>query len=74
MIGARDVAFPRFNLLSWYLFMSGAAIALSSLFTGSGPPDTGWSFYVPYSVRTGTNVTMAVWAPSPSDSPPSSRD
>jgi cytochrome c oxidase subunit 1 len=60
MIGARDVAFPRINLLSWYLFMSGALIALSSLFTGSGPPDTGWSFYVPYSVRTGTNVTMAV--------------
>jgi cytochrome c oxidase subunit 1 len=60
MIGAKDVAFPRLNLLSWYLFMSGAAIALSSLFTGSGPPDTGWSFYVPYSVKTGTNVTMAV--------------
>jgi len=61
MIGARDVAFPRLNLLSWYLFMSGAAVALSSLFTGNGPPDTGWSFYVPYSVRTGTNVTMAVF-------------
>jgi cytochrome c oxidase subunit I len=60
MIGAKDVAFPRINLLSWYLFMSGATIALSSLFTGNGPPDTGWSFYVPYSVKTGTNVTMAV--------------
>jgi cytochrome c oxidase subunit 1 len=60
MIGAQDVAFPRLNLLSWYLFMSGAAIALSSLFTGNGPPDTGWSFYVPYSVKTGTNVTVAV--------------
>jgi cytochrome c oxidase subunit I len=61
MIGARDVAFPRLNLLSWYLFMSGACIALTSLFTGGGPPDTGWSFYVPYSVTTGTNVTMAVF-------------
>ena len=60
MIGAKDVAFPRLNLLSWYLFMSGATIAITSLFTGGGPPDTGWSFYVPYSVTTGTNVTMAV--------------
>ena len=61
MIGAKDVAFPRLNLLSWYLFMTGAAVSLSSLFTGNGPPDTGWSFYVPYSIRTGTNVTMAVF-------------
>ena len=61
MIGAKDVAFPRLNLLSWYLFISGAAVSLSSLFTGRGPPDTGWSFYVPYSLRTGTNVTMAVF-------------
>jgi cytochrome c oxidase subunit 1 len=60
MIGAKDVAFPRLNLLSWYLYMTGATIAISSLFTGGGPPDTGWSFYVPYSVKTGTNVTMAV--------------
>ena len=60
MIGAKDVAFPRLNLLSWYLFMAGATIAITSLFTGGGPPDTGWSFYVPYSVTTGTNVTMAV--------------
>ncbi|MGD0835853.1 MAG: cbb3-type cytochrome c oxidase subunit I [Polyangia bacterium] len=60
MIGAKDVAFPRLNLLSWYLFMAGAVIALTSLFTGGGPPDTGWSFYVPYSVTTSTNVTLAV--------------
>jgi cytochrome c oxidase subunit 1 len=40
--------------------MTGAAVALSSLFTGAGPPDTGWTFYVPYSVTTGTNVTQAV--------------
>jgi cytochrome c oxidase subunit 1 len=60
MIGARDVAFPRLNLASWYLFVTGAAIAVTSLFTGGGPPDTGWSFYVPYSIKTGTNVTLAV--------------
>jgi len=61
-IGARDVAFPRLNLLSWWLFLTGAVIALASLFTGSGPPDTGWTFYVPYSIRTGTNVTLAAFA------------
>ena len=62
LIGAKDVAFPRLNLLSWYLFMTGAVLAITSLFTGGGPPDTGWSFYVPYSVRTGTNVTLAVFS------------
>jgi cytochrome c oxidase subunit I len=60
MIGAKDVFFPRLNLLSWYMFMVGAMVALASLFTGPGLPDTGWSFYVPYSVRSGTNVTMAL--------------
>jgi len=61
-IGSRDVAFPRINLLSWWFYMFGGALALLSLFTGEGPPDTGWTFYVPYSVRTGTNVTLAVSA------------
>ncbi len=61
-IGARDVAFPRLNLLSYWLYLTGAAIALLSLFTGTGPADTGWTFYAPYSLRTGTNVTMAVFA------------
>jgi len=60
-IGARDVAFPRLNLLSWYCYIAGAAIAVASLFTGGGPPDTGWTFYVPFSIRTGTNVTLAVF-------------
>jgi cytochrome c oxidase subunit 1 len=62
LIGARDVAFPRLNLASWYFFIAGAALAILSLFTGNGPPDTGWSFYAPYSLRTGTNVTLAVFA------------
>ncbi|QSV47016.1 cytochrome c oxidase subunit I [Geobacter benzoatilyticus] len=60
-IGARDVAFPRLNLLSWWLYMAGAAIILTSLFTGGGPPDTGWTFYLPFSGRTGTNVSLAVF-------------
>ena len=39
----------------------GAAMALTALFTGGGAPDTGWTFYVPYAVRTSTNVTLAVF-------------
>jgi cytochrome c oxidase subunit 1 len=62
LIGAKDVAFPRLNLLSWYFFMAGAALAVTALFTGNGPPDTGWTFYAPYSIRTGTNVSLAVFA------------
>src|SRR5574337_999135 len=60
-IGARDVAFPKINILSWWLFILGGAVAVASLFTGGGPPDTGWTFYVPYSIRTGTNVSLAVF-------------
>ena len=60
-IGARDVAFPRLNLFSWWLYAIGAVIVLTSLFTGGGPPDTGWTFYVPFSARTGTNVSLAVF-------------
>ena len=61
-IGAKDVAFPRLNLLSWWVYVIGALLALTALFSGNGPPDTGWSFYVPYSLRTNTNVTLAVFA------------
>ncbi|TLM65000.1 MAG: cytochrome c oxidase subunit I [Deltaproteobacteria bacterium] len=61
-IGARDVAFPRLNLLSWWLYIGGAALAVTSLFTGGGPPDTGWTFYVPFSARTTTNVSLATVA------------
>jgi cytochrome c oxidase subunit 1 len=60
-IGARDVSFPRLNLFSWWLYIIGAATILTSLFTGGGPPDTGWTFYVPFSARTGTNVSLAVF-------------
>lgn len=47
MLGARDVAFPKLNLLSWYLFIGGGALALWSLIHGG--VDTGWTFYTPYS-------------------------
>ena len=61
-IGAEDVAFPRLNLLSWWLYMTGAVLAVISLFIGPGFADTGWTFYVPYSVRTATNVSIALFA------------
>jgi len=62
LIGAPDVAFPRLNLVSWYLYVIGGLLALSTLLYGDGPADTGWTFYAPYSVKTGTNVTVAVLA------------
>jgi cytochrome c oxidase subunit I len=62
LIGAKDVSFPRLNLLSWYFFMAGAILAVLSLFTGGGAPDTGWTFYAPFSLKTGTNVSLAVFA------------
>jgi cytochrome c oxidase subunit 1 len=62
MIGAKDVAFPRINLLSWWLFAFGGFLAVLSILLPGGPADTGWTFYVPYSVRTGTNVMLALFA------------
>ena len=62
MLGTDDVAFPRLNLLSWRLYVLGALFALSTLVFGDGPADTGWTFYAPYSVKTGTNVSMSVLA------------
>jgi cytochrome c oxidase subunit 1 len=47
MLGARDLAFPRLNLLSWYLFIASGLIVLAGLITGS--VDTGWTFYEPLS-------------------------
>ncbi|MGE3974141.1 MAG: cytochrome c oxidase subunit I [Bdellovibrionales bacterium] len=55
-IGAKDVAFPRLNLLSYYVFITGAVVSVSSLlFHGV---DTGWTFYTPYSIRTYDGVIM----------------
>ena len=60
-IGTDDVFFPRLNLLSWYLYMLGGIIAIAALFS-DGFPDTGWTFYVPFSISTQTNVSTAVLA------------
>ncbi len=61
-LGTDDVAFPKLNLLSFWLYVLGALFALATLVFGDGPADTGWTFYAPYSVKTGTNVTMSVLA------------
>ena len=50
MLGAKDVAFPRLNLASYYIFVVGALFATATLFTGG--VDTGWTFYTPYSITT----------------------
>lgn len=58
MLGAKDVAFPRLNLLSWYVFMVGAVLMLITIMTGG--VDTGWTFYPPYSsIYSNTQVTLA---------------
>ena len=58
MIGAKDLAFPRINLLSWYIYVVGAIVTLSVVITGG--VDTGWTFYAPYSsIASNTNVTTA---------------
>src|SRR5262249_40461127 len=59
MIGAKDVAFPRLNLFSLYLFWTGALFTLSSLVAGG--IDTGWTFYVPYSSTSGTAVILVTF-------------
>ena len=57
MIGAKDVAFPRLNLASWYLYMTGGVLMLIG--TLNGGVDTGWTFYPPYSTSyTTTNVLI----------------
>jgi cytochrome c oxidase subunit 1 len=49
MLGAKDLAFPRINLLSWYIYMLGASFTMYAMVTGG--VDTGWTFYVPYSTH-----------------------
>ncbi|MRR17755.1 MAG: cytochrome c oxidase subunit I [Deltaproteobacteria bacterium] len=61
LIGARDVAFPRINRLSWWLYVTGAIIIVLSLVLPGGPADTGWTFYAPYSIQTPANVSIAVF-------------
>lgn len=62
MLGTKDVAFPRLNLLSFYIYMFGAAFGVFSMVANS--VDTGWTFYTPYSAQTDTatiSMTLAVF-------------
>lgn len=61
MIGARDVAFPRLNLLSWYIFITAGGLLLYSVIAGG--VDTGWTFYTPLSTTyVNTHVVSAAMA------------
>ncbi|QDT70713.1 Cytochrome c oxidase subunit 1 [Planctomycetes bacterium MalM25] len=57
MLGAKDVAFPRMNLASFYLWCTGAVFFVATLLTSG--LDTGWTFYTPYSTTTSTSVILA---------------
>ena len=57
MIGARDLAFPRLNLLSWYLLVIGGAFSLFAMIAGG--VDTGWTFYTPYSTTYSNSWVIA---------------
>jgi len=59
MLGAKDVAFPRLNLLSFWIYSLGAVFFLITLVNGS--LDTGWTFYTPYSTSSGTAVVTATF-------------
>jgi cytochrome c oxidase subunit 1 len=59
MIGARDLAFPRLNLASWYIYVAGGLLVLGALAVGG--VDTGWTFYTPYSTMfSNSAVTVAL--------------
>src|SRR6266702_4514747 len=59
MIGAKDLAFPKVNLLSWYIYIIGGSFVLYSF--GTGGLDSGWTFYTPLSsVYSNSAVTPAV--------------
>jgi cytochrome c oxidase subunit I len=56
MIGAKDLALPRINLLSWYFYMAGGGLTLFALIQGG--VDTGWTFYTPYSTTFSNGYVM----------------
>lgn len=58
MIGAKDVAFPRLNLLSWYVYIVGATFTMFTIV--SGGVDTGWTFYTPYSTSSSQTHVVPV--------------
>ena len=57
MIGARDLAFPRLNLASWYVYTLGGLFTLGAVTTGG--VDTGWTFYTPYSSTYSNSAVIA---------------
>ena len=57
MIGAKDLAFPRLNLLSWYIFIVGALFTIWAVVAGG--VDTGWTFYTPYSTASSNSHVIA---------------
>src|SRR5205814_4775315 len=57
MIGARDLAFPKINLLSWYLLVVGGLFSLFAMLAGG--VDTGWTFYTPYSTTYSNSWVIA---------------
>ena len=61
MIGAKDLAFPKINLASWYMYIAGAGLFLYVI--AAGGVDTGWTFYPPFSsTYSNTHVTLAIVA------------
>jgi cytochrome c oxidase subunit 1 len=56
MVGAKDLAFPRVNLLSWYLYVIGAIVTMYCVFRGG--VDTGWTFYAPFSSTYSNSYVM----------------
>ncbi len=57
MIGAKDLAFPKINLLSWYIYIVGGMFTLYVLLTGG--VDTGWTFYTPFSTSYSNGYVIA---------------
>jgi cytochrome c oxidase subunit I len=57
MVGAKDLAFPKLNLLSWYIFMLAGSVTLYALVRGG--VDTGWTFYTPFSTSYSTTYVTA---------------
>src|SRR5262245_5085643 len=58
MIGARDLAFPRLNLASWYVYLAGGGVTLWAMLAGG--VDTGWTFYTPFSSRASHALVVPV--------------
>src|SRR6185369_9284853 len=58
IVGAKDVAFPRLNLASYYIYLVGSLIVVVTMFVGG--IDTGWTFYQPYTSRAPSAVVPTV--------------